>query len=108
MYGAVEGKIQFPSTPDEWATDRWLNFTIRQDPQLPWLPRSVRRRIDNFELVINSRWPTIQDVHLPKWGRLLLQSLSLWRYSLGVYDMPFELEWAHRFVSLRKPRWESL
>ena len=22
--------------------------------------------------------------------------------------MPFELEWAHRFVSLRKPRWESL
>ncbi len=108
MYGAVEGKIQFPSTPDEWATDRWLNFTIRQDPQLPWLPRAVRRRIDNFELVINSRWPTIQDVHLPKWGRLLLQSLSSWRYSLGVYGMPLELEWAHRFVSLRKPRWESL
>lgn len=108
MYGAVEGKIQFPSTPDEWATDRWLNFTIRQDPQLPWLSRSVRRRIDNFELVINSRWPTIQDVHLPTWGRLLLKSLSSWRYSLGIYAMPFELEWAHRVVSLRKPRWESL
>lgn len=108
MYGAVEGKIQFPSTPDEWATNRWLNFTIRQDPQLPWLPRSVRRRIDNFELVINSRWPTIQDVHLPRWGRWLLQSLSFWRYCLGFYAMPFELEWAHHFVSLRKPRWESL
>ncbi len=108
MYGAVEDKIRFPTTPDEWATDRWLNFTIRQDPQLPWLPRTVQKRIDNFELVIKSRWPTIQDVHLPKWGRLLLQSLSSWRYSLGVYGMPFELEWAQRFVSLRKPRWESL
>lgn len=108
MYGAVESQIKFPATPDEWATDRWLNFTIRQDPQLPWLPRTVQRRIDNFELVINSRWPTIQDVHLPRWGRWLLQSLSSWRYSLGVYAMPFELEWAQKFVALRKPRWESL
>ena len=108
MYGAVEGQIKFPSTPDEWATDRWLNFTIRQDPHLPWLPRAVQRRIDNFELVINSRWPTIQDVHLPQWGRWMLQSLSSWRYALGFYDFPFELEWAQRFVSLRKPRWESL
>ena len=108
MYGAVEGQIRFPSTPDEWATDRWLNFTIRQDPHLPWLPLTIQRRIDNFELVINSRWPTIQDVHLPKWGRLMLQSLSSWRYALGFYSFPLELEWAQRFVSLRKPRWESL
>jgi anaerobic magnesium-protoporphyrin IX monomethyl ester cyclase len=108
MYGAVEGKVAFPSTPDEWASDRWLNFTIRQDPNLPWLPRAIQRRIDNFELVINSRWPTIQDVHLPKWGRWLLQSLSSWRYALGFYAFPLELEWAQRFVSLRKPRWESL
>jgi anaerobic magnesium-protoporphyrin IX monomethyl ester cyclase len=108
MYGAVEDKIEFPSTPDEWASDRWLNFTIRQDPHLPWLPRAVQRRIDNFELVINSRWPTSQDVHLPKWGRWMLQSLSSWRYAVGFYGFPIELEWAQKFVSLRKPRWESL
>ncbi|MCX6620439.1 MAG: radical SAM protein, partial [Acidobacteria bacterium] len=38
MYGDVDGKIQFPRTPDEWATERWYNFTTRQDPHLPWLP----------------------------------------------------------------------
>jgi hypothetical protein len=108
MYGKVEGKIDFPSSPEEWATERWLNFTIRQDPRLPWLPRRVKQRIDNFELVINSRWPTMQDIHLPAWGRTLLQSLSAWRYSLQFYDFPVELEWAQKFVSLRKPRWESL
>jgi anaerobic magnesium-protoporphyrin IX monomethyl ester cyclase len=108
MYGDIDGKIEFPRTPDEWATERWFNFTIRQDPHLPWLPGRVKRRIDNFELVINSRWPTIQDVHLPHWGRMLLQSLSSWRYALGVYDFPLELQWAQKFVSLRKPRWESL
>jgi len=108
MYGEIDGRIEFPSSPEEWASERWLNFTIRQDPCLPWLPRSVKRRIDNFELVINSRWPTMQDINLPVWGRAMLQSLSSWRYSLGFYDFPFELEWAQRFVALRKPRWESL
>jgi anaerobic magnesium-protoporphyrin IX monomethyl ester cyclase len=108
MYGKIDGAFRFPDTPDEWATDRWFNFTIRQDPRLPWLPRSVKRRIDNFELVINSRWPTIQDIHLPRWSRLMLRSLSSWRYALGIYGAPFELAWAQKLVALRKPRWESL
>ena len=108
MYGKVDDRIVLPATPEEWASERWLNFTIRKDPRLPWLPRSVKRRIDNFELVINSRWPTAQDIHLPGWGRTMLQGLSAWRYSLGFYDFPVELEWAQRLVALRKPRWESL
>jgi hypothetical protein len=108
MYGEVEGKIEFPKTPEEWASERWYNFTVRHDPNLPWLPPDVKQRIDDFELVVNSRWPTIQDIHLPRWGRNMLRSLSLWRYALGVYGFPFELEWAQRFVSLRKPRLESL
>ena len=108
MYGKVDGAVRFPDTPDEWASDRWFNFTIRQDPRLPWLPRSVKRRIDNFELVINSRWPTVQDIHLPRWSRVMLKSLSSWRYALGFYAAPFELVWAQKLVALRKPRWESL
>ena len=108
MFGKIDSKIEFPRTPEEWATDRWFNFTIRKDPHLPWLPRHVKRRIDNFELVINSRWPTVQDVHLPSWGRVMLQSLSSWRYATGIYGAPLELQWAQKLVALRKPRWESL
>jgi anaerobic magnesium-protoporphyrin IX monomethyl ester cyclase len=108
MYGHIDDAIEFPRTPDEWASERWYNFTVRQDPRLPWLPRRVKRRIDNFELVINSRWPTVQDVHLPRWSRAMLQSLSSWRYALGVYGAPLELQWAQKLVALRKPRWESI
>ena len=108
MYGGIDGKIDFPRTPDEWASDRWYNFTIRHDPHLPWLPARVKRRIDGFELVINSRWPTAQDIYLPRWGRMMLQALSSWRYALGLYDFPLELTWAQKLVALRKPRWESL
>ncbi|HYM10057.1 MAG TPA: radical SAM protein [Bryobacterales bacterium] len=108
MYGGIDGKIQFPATPEEWATERWYNFTVRTDPRLPWLPEHVKRRIDDFELVVNSRWPTVQDIHLRQWGRTLLQSLSSWRYRLGIYDFPVELAWAQKLVNLRKPRLESL
>jgi anaerobic magnesium-protoporphyrin IX monomethyl ester cyclase len=108
MYGNIDAKIQFPSTPDEWATERWFNFSVRYDPHLAWLPRRIKNRIDNFELVVGSRWPTIQDVQLPAWGRSVLKGLSSWRYALGFYDWPLELQLAHKFVALRKPKLESL
>ncbi len=108
MYGDIDGQIQFPSTPEEWATERWYNFTVRHDPHLRWLPERIKRRIDDFELVVNSRWPTVQDIRLTRWGRVLLQALSSWRYTLGIYNRPVELQWAQRALSLRRPRLESL
>jgi anaerobic magnesium-protoporphyrin IX monomethyl ester cyclase len=108
MYGEIDNEIQFPSSPEEWATERWYNFTVRNDPHLAWLPKAIKRRIDNFELVVNSRWPTIQDIHLPPWGRTMLKTLSSWRYALGFYEWPIELQWAQRLVALRRPRLESL
>jgi radical SAM superfamily enzyme YgiQ (UPF0313 family) len=108
MYGNVEAQLKFPTTPEEWASQRWFNYTVRKDPLLPWLPSKVKRRIDNFELVINSRWPTIQDIHLPQWGRAMLRLLSSWRYALGMYNFPVELVWAQKMAALRKPRLESL
>ncbi|HEY7387469.1 MAG TPA: radical SAM protein [Bryobacteraceae bacterium] len=108
MYGKVDNRIVFPSTPEEWASDRWYNFTIRRDPQLPWLPTRVKRHIDNFELVVSSRWPTVQDVQMPGWARAMLKGLSSWRYAAGFYRWPLELAAAQRLVALRKPRLESL
>jgi radical SAM superfamily enzyme YgiQ (UPF0313 family) len=106
-YGG-EGRVQFPDSIEEWATDRWQNFTIRTEPNTPWLPRRIKRRIDGFEMVVNCRWPTVQDIYLPRWGRAVLKALSSWRYALGVYEYPFELRWAQHYMNLRKPRFESL
>ena len=108
MYGGVDDTFQFPSTPDEWATDRWQRFATQKDPRTPWLKPRTKRLIDNFELVVSSRWPTVQDLRLPAWGRLALQTLSGWRYRLGIYAAPVELRWAQQFISLRKPKEESL
>jgi anaerobic magnesium-protoporphyrin IX monomethyl ester cyclase len=108
MYGDVGKQIAFPASPEEWAMERWLNFTLRKDPAVSWLPAGIKELIDNFELVVNSRWPTVQDIRLPSWGRALLQTLSSWRYQFQIYAHPLELAWAQRLIDLRKPKVESL
>jgi anaerobic magnesium-protoporphyrin IX monomethyl ester cyclase len=108
MYGDVEDKVTFPTTPDEWATEHWQRYATQKDPQTPWLRPATKQLIDNFELVVSSRWPTVQDIRLPNWGRLGLKALSSWRYRLGIYTAPLELKWMQQFIDLRKPKAESL
>ena len=108
MYGNIDGQIQFPTTPEEWATKRWMDFTLRIDPKTPWLRRKTKALIDNFELVVSSRWPTVQDIRMPRWSRTMLKSLSAWRYATRIYSFPRELRWAHEFINVRKPKRESL
>jgi len=108
MYGDVDDKIVFPSTPAEWATKKWLDFTLRIDTDAPWLHTKTKKLIDNFELVVASRWPTVQDIRAPKWSRVMLKTLSAWRYTFRFYDFPVELVWAQNFINLRKPKRESL
>jgi anaerobic magnesium-protoporphyrin IX monomethyl ester cyclase len=108
MYGNVEDQVRFPETPDEWATERWQRYATQKDPKTPWLRPSTKQLIDNFELVVSSRWPTVQDIRLPQWGRLTLKALSAWRYKLAVYSAPFELKWTQRVIDLRRPKVESL
>jgi radical SAM superfamily enzyme YgiQ (UPF0313 family) len=108
MYGEIDGQVAFPNSPGEWATKEWMDFTLRIDTHAPWMTQRTKRLIDNFEIVVASRWPTVQDIRAPRWGRALLQTLSAWRYALGVYGNPFELRWAQQYIDLRKPKRESL
>lgn len=108
MYGEIDSQFEFPTTADEWATERWQRFATQKDPKTPWIKPRTKQLIDNFELVVSSRWPTVQDIRLPQWGRLVLKALSGWRYRLGVYAAPVELKWTQRMIDLRKPKAESL
>lgn len=108
MYGEVDAAVRFPLSPNEWATKEWMDFTLRIDTRAPWMKRATKRLIDNFEIVVASRWPTVQDIRAPRWGRYLLKSLSAWRYALRFYLFPYELVLAQRFIDLRKPKRESL
>ena len=108
MYGGIDGKVSFPATLEEWATPQWYNFTIRVNPSMPWLQPKTRRLIDNFEMVVASRWPTVQDIQASRWSRRLLKVLSSWRYLSGIYGAPAELRLAQDWIRLRRPKVESI
>jgi anaerobic magnesium-protoporphyrin IX monomethyl ester cyclase len=108
MYGNIDGRVDFPFTVEEWATPRWYDFTVRVNPSLPWLKPKTKELIDNFETVVSTRWPTVQDIQASRWSRLFLKTLGSWRYLIRFYTAPAELRWAQDWIRLRRPKEESI
>lgn len=98
----------FPETLDEWASESWARFAMRRDPHVPWFRDSVRRRVRNFETVVNAYYPTVTDMRLTGGYRHLLKALSGWRYKLQFYDYPYELKALQRFIHYRRPETQGL
>ncbi len=100
---AIRLGFRFPQTLDEWASPDWAKFAMRRDPGTPWFKDTVRRRVRDFEAVINAYYPTVTDVRLQGQWRRLLQTLSGWRYRFEVYQWPYELKALQRLIHYRRP-----
>jgi hypothetical protein len=100
---ANRGEFRFPATLDEWATRRWEQFSMRRGEGLPWVGPRVRRRVRNFERVMNAFYPTATDARLRRWHRTTLRTLSGWRYALQWYAAPYELRALHRLIRYQRP-----
>ena len=95
--------FRFPETLEDWATPDWQQLSMRRGDGIPWLDGDVRRRVRNFERVINAYYPTVTDPRLTAWRRLALRAASGWRYALQWYDMPYELRALHRLMHYQRP-----
>jgi radical SAM superfamily enzyme YgiQ (UPF0313 family) len=93
----------FPRTLDEWASDRWRQLALRRGEGIPWLDRTIRDRVRNFERVLNAFYPTVTDRRLTPARRALLRAASGWRYALRWYAAPYELRALHRLLKYQRP-----
>jgi radical SAM superfamily enzyme YgiQ (UPF0313 family) len=93
----------FPDTLDEWLSDRWQAFSLRRDPQTQWSPSRVRRRVKDFETVLNAYYPTMTDMRLTGWKRGLLRGVSAWRYHARISAWPIELNALQRVFNYQRP-----
>jgi hypothetical protein len=104
MYEAAERLgFAFPASLDEWASDRWRQVMMRRGEGIPWLGNSVRRKVRNFERVLNAFYPTVTDRRLTPARRALLKAASAWRYAFRVYAAPYELQALHRVIQYQRP-----
>jgi hypothetical protein len=58
------------------------------DPELPWLDRRLKARVEDFELVLKSRFPSVHDRHTRGWGKAAGRWLAESRWRRGHYDDP--------------------
>lgn len=95
--------FKFPDTLDDWVSGDWRAFALRRDPRTPWLDKETRRKVRDFERVLNAYYPTTTDTKLRGLRRAFLRALAAWRYHLRVYDFPLELRAYHRLVAYQRP-----
>jgi hypothetical protein len=95
--------FSFPTTLEEWASNEWRQLMMRRGDGIPWLDGTVRRKVRNFERVLNAFYPTITDRRLTPVRRALLKTISGWRYALRLYDAPYELRALHRLMHYQRP-----
>ena len=93
----------FPETLDEWISERWQSFALRRDPRTPWSPKTIRRRVRNFETVLNAYYPTTTDGRLTPARRRVLRALSAWRYHARIEATPVELNALQRVFHYQRP-----
>lgn len=95
--------FKFPETLAEWVSGDWRNFSIRRDPQTPWLNSRIKKTVRGFESVLNAYYPTVTDKKLIGFKRTVLRLLGGWRYHTRLYWFPLELRAFHKFFRYQRP-----
>lgn len=98
----------FPETLDGWLSPEWQDFIQRRSANMPWMKDPIRRRVRDFERVLNAYYPTSTDIRLTGARRMLLRTVSAWRYHSGVYSYPIELRALHKFLRYQRPETTGL
>jgi hypothetical protein len=73
-----------------------------EDPRVPWMPAALKAKVENFEIVLKSRFPSLQDSRTPRWGKTLGKLLARRRWEDGDFGDPRLLR-SLRNVARREP-----
>ena len=98
-YGGVDAVAGTPATLEEWTEPRWLAWMTHEDPDVPWLDRSLKQRVDDFELVLKSRYPSVHDHRTRGWGKAVGRLLAQERWRSGRFSNPRALRVIHRLAT---------
>jgi anaerobic magnesium-protoporphyrin IX monomethyl ester cyclase len=98
--------FMFPETLEQWASPAWEQLSMRRGDGIPWMDRSsgnIRRRVRDFERVVNAFYPTVTDLRLTGWRRAALKAAGGIRYGLKWYSAPYELRALNRLMRYQRP-----
>jgi hypothetical protein len=98
-YGGVDAVSRTPATLEEWIEPAWVAWMTHEDPLVPWLDARLKAKVTDFEVVLKSRFPSVQDGKTAAWGKLLGRILARRRWSSGNYARPNLLRTVRRLAT---------
>lgn len=103
-YGDVDALAGTPSRLEEWIQPEWVKWMTHEDPDVPWMTPALRARVENFELVLKSRFPSINDRRTRGWGKALARALARRRWRVAHYEDPKLLRRVRRWARFADDR----
>jgi len=108
MYNKVlSSGFRFPEKLEDWISPHWENFDLRKNPLTPWLTPQMIDKIKDFEVVLNSYYPTVSDIRMSTMKRKLMRTISAIRYKTNFYWKPYELKILQMAWKYRQPEIEG-
>jgi radical SAM superfamily enzyme YgiQ (UPF0313 family) len=102
-YGDVDPLAGTPDTLEEWTDPAWIGWSTHHDPPSHWLARGLKARVDDFELILTSRFPSLHDVKTRGWGKALARVLAGRRWDAERYENPRLLRLVRQLARIPQP-----
>ena len=99
-YGGVDALSGTPDTLEEWIEPEWVAWMTHEDPLTPWLDRRIKARVEDFELVLKSRFPSVHDRRTRGWGKTAGRIASWRRWQSANYTDPSLLRRIRKLASV--------
>jgi anaerobic magnesium-protoporphyrin IX monomethyl ester cyclase len=97
-YGDVDALHGTPSTLEEWTEPEWVGWMTHESPNVPWMNDRLRARVEDFALVLKSRFPSVHDHRTLPWGKAVGRVLARGRWERGDFARPDVLRTVHRLA----------
>ncbi len=97
-YGGIDPLSGTPRTLEGWAEPEWIGWMTHEDPDLPWLDQRLKARVEDFETVLRSRFPSVHDRQTRRWGKLVGRMLARRRWAIEDYANPALLRRVNRLA----------
>lgn len=85
-YGDVDPLSGTPAELEEWTRPEWVRWMTHEDPDVPWMTEDLKEKVEDFVLVLESRFPSVHDRRTRSWGKTLARILARRPWRSGRYD----------------------
>jgi len=85
-YGDVDPLSGTPTTLEGWTRPEWIRWATHEDPDVPWMTPELKERVENFTLVLQSRFPSVHDRRTRPGGKALAKVLAGPAWRSGRFD----------------------